>query len=348
VKADPPGDSVPRDPGLDQLLAMLTASPTPDELTGEDAALAMFLANQRPAPEMRSLRSPRVYARRAARLAAAVTIAMAGAFAGAAYAAALPAPVQHAAYRVLGFAGVPDIPRGRPPAGQPHLSSTAPASSSPTPHPRRSTGHVQPRTPSPTPRPSASSSAAAPGPGSLTMTAQHGQIVAGTSETFAGQLTERGRPVRGAKVRLLERVVGRPGWHVVAHGATGAAGRVVLVVDNLTANAAFQVTGPDATLSRPVFVIVLPPVTARLTGSSHRRYSVLTAVSPLAHAGDAEVLQIRLRGTWLSVRVHRLNGGGKAVFLIRPRPRARVYRVVLLATVEHGRSASLPVTVPAR
>jgi hypothetical protein len=42
------GDITASEPGLDALLGMLTADPTPDELTGETAALAMFRANRQP------------------------------------------------------------------------------------------------------------------------------------------------------------------------------------------------------------------------------------------------------------------------------------------------------------
>lgn len=344
MNADPPDGFVPSDPGLDRLLGMLTAGPTPDELTGESAALAMFRANHRSASAGPSRPAPGFYARRAARLAAAVTVVLAGAFAGAAYDAVLPAPVQHVAYRVLGFAGVPDISRSRPPSGRPQLGRSAPPSASPTPSPLRSIGHTSP----PTPRPSASSSGAAPGPGSLTLTVQHSQIVAGAGEVFTGRLTRRGQFIRSATLSLLERTAGRPGWHLAARGTTGARGRAVLVTADLTANAAFQLTGPDGAQSKPVLVIVLPSVSARLAVGPHRHADVLTASSPLADPGDAVVLQIWYRGAWLSVREHRLHRGGQAAFLIRPRPRSRVYRIVLLATVTHGRGASNPLTVPPR
>ena len=42
------GDIASSEPGLGALLGMLAADATPDELTGESAALAMFRANRRP------------------------------------------------------------------------------------------------------------------------------------------------------------------------------------------------------------------------------------------------------------------------------------------------------------
>ena len=105
MKADPPGDLGPGAPGLDQLLGLLTAGPTPDELARQTATLAMFRQNVRPAAARRRA----LITRRVQFAVAAVALVIA--FAGAAYAEALPAPVQHVAYRVLGFVGVPDAPR---------------------------------------------------------------------------------------------------------------------------------------------------------------------------------------------------------------------------------------------
>src|ERR1700728_1224803 len=105
MKTDPPGDLGPGAPGLDQLLGLLTAGPTPDELARQTATLAMFRQNVRPATARR-----RALVTRRLQLAVAA-VALVFAFAGAAYAEALPAPVQHVAYRVLAFAGGPAAPR---------------------------------------------------------------------------------------------------------------------------------------------------------------------------------------------------------------------------------------------
>src|SRR6202035_1024387 len=124
MKTDPPGDLGPGAPGLDQLLGLLTARPTPDELARQTATLAMFRQNVRPATARRRALVTR-------RLQFAVAgVALVVAFAGAAYAEALPAPVQHVAYRVLGFAGVPDT----------HRHASAPAGHRPAPHPHLAPG----------------------------------------------------------------------------------------------------------------------------------------------------------------------------------------------------------------
>ena len=124
---------------------------TPDELAGEQDALAMFRANVvhprarclparscRPVPAGTAFRrppaSPGAGSRRSAarvrpplrwgiRLAAAGTLALGGT-AAAAYATALPAPVQHIAHAVLGFAGVPDDSRGSAPSPHRHHHHT--------------------------------------------------------------------------------------------------------------------------------------------------------------------------------------------------------------------------------
>jgi hypothetical protein len=389
VSARPPDDIVPGEPGLDQFLELLTSGPTADELAGESAAVAMFLASQpavEAAPEQRTFwlgtvraagagipggpdvsgdarRAGRAggigrphRAGRAGRLAAAAVVALAGVFAAAAYAEALPAPVQHVAYRVLGFVGVPDArhagqaPVHRHPTGtpskhpstvpaSPHRSATAPASP-PSSSPSSSS--------SPSPRPSASGAAAPPGPGSLTVTVRSGRIVAGTPAVFTGRLTGQGKAMRGAAISLFERTAAQPGWRPAGHGTTGADGGVVLTVSDLTANALFLLTGPDGVRSQPVLVVVVPPVSVSLLNGPHGLGAVLTASSPLAAPGDVVVLQVWSGVSWQSLRARRLDSGDQAAFLVRLRARERVYRVVLRATFEHGRSVSSPVSVPAR
>jgi collagen type IV alpha len=58
IPGDLLGDITASDPGLDALLGMLTAGPTPDELTGETAALAMFRANRHPVTPVPGLHEP--------------------------------------------------------------------------------------------------------------------------------------------------------------------------------------------------------------------------------------------------------------------------------------------------
>jgi hypothetical protein len=113
-----------RDPGVSALFRGLTSDPTWDELAGERAALTMFRSvYEQPA----TVRSHRRRWRFGGRLGAAGTVvAMVGGFTAAAYAQALPAPVQHAAHQVLGWAGIPNS--GPPPA---HAAATGPH---PKPH----------------------------------------------------------------------------------------------------------------------------------------------------------------------------------------------------------------------
>jgi len=58
IPGDLLGDITASEPGLDALLGMLTADPTPDELTGETAALAMFRANRHPVTPAPGLHEP--------------------------------------------------------------------------------------------------------------------------------------------------------------------------------------------------------------------------------------------------------------------------------------------------
>src|ERR1019366_8208516 len=180
----------------------------------------MFRASQQPATAVPGRRAPGRHARRVRVLAAAVPVALACGFAAAGYAAVLPAPVQHVAYRVLGFAGVPDVHRGRPASAGSHPGGPAPArSASPTPG-----------------RPQRSAAAAA----RLSVTVARGRIAAGTGEVFVGWLTDHGRAVQGAKLSLSERAAGHPAWRPAGDATTGPDGRAVLTVPALTPDASFR------------------------------------------------------------------------------------------------------------
>jgi hypothetical protein len=151
------------DPDIRAVVALLTSGPTRQELAGQDAALAMFRAEQPgqqagPAAAATGLgrhRQARRRIRLSHRLAAAASAVVAAGFVSAGYAAVLPAPLQHAAYRILGFVGMPDSHgRARPHASHPPATgqvsppasgsgSTAPVQSrSPGPH-RSSAGRAQ-------------------------------------------------------------------------------------------------------------------------------------------------------------------------------------------------------------
>jgi len=360
------GDFVSSEPGLEALLGMLAADATPDELTGEGAALAMFRANSQPtrpfqplafgppAAEPRLLHGPGAPARRTARrsgaggrgsaqqgrraglIAAAVTLAAAAGFAVAAYTQALPSPLQQAAYHVLGFAGVPAAHHSAPNAS----SSGAPGK---TGGPSHSPGASA----SATSGPSSPAPVSLTGPAKLSVTVTNARIVAGKKDTFTARLTDKSGGVAGAGVNLLEREAGQRAWHPAGTATTGASGTAAITVSHVTVNAAFRVQGPDGTMSKPVLVIVMPPVTATF-GNPSAMIPVITASSPLADPGNTVVLQVQFGKHWTNVETAKLNAAKQAKFLIRSRFGQRKYRVVLLATASHGLSVSNAVMVPPR
>lgn len=351
METDLPDDLGPREPGLDELISVLTTGPTPAERAGEAAALAMFRASlpKATAPVRRRPHRPRRprRPRRTGRLAAAAAVALACGFAAAAYAAVLPAPVQHVAYRVLGFAGVPEAQHSapRPPrsaSASSHSTSSTPGSpsrpASPAPRPGRSV--------SPAPRASASRSAAGPVPARLSLTVAQHRIVAGGSDSLTGLLTDRrGRAVPRQQLTLLELATGQAAWQPAGHATTGSDGGAVLTVQNLTVNAWFRLTGPDGTRSRPVRLITVPAVSVTVVSGPRPGADTLTASSPFAVPGDIVVLQVRVGGRWRILRADRLGQADQAAFVVRIRLIRRVYRVALLGTATHGASASSPVVI---
>jgi hypothetical protein len=371
VKTDATGGSPAGEPGVDELLSLLASEPLRVELAGRDAAAAMFRENFRaPTPPAdrrmarRDQRALRRDVRRARLLVAAVVLLIVGGFAGAAYSAALPAPVQHIAYHVLGFVGVPDSHRARPqhtaaprprhsqPAVPPPGGASAPAapvSTSPSATPSRS-GTPRPGTgkKSPSRRPKPFRPAPPSGPVHLTATAAQAQIAAGAADTFTAILTRPdGTAVQGGQLTLIEHAAGESGWRTAAQATTGTNGRAALTVTGLTVSAKFRVTGPDDVRSQPMRVIVVPPISLAISAASHGATAVLVAKSQLADPGDRVVLQVQSGGHWVSKRIRRLDQAGKSRFTLRVRQGGREYRVVLLGTVSHGRSVSSPVQVPA-
>ena len=382
-RPDPPGplpgdllgDIASSEPGLDALLGLLTVGPTPGELAGEADALAMFRSSRRPAaappgppppepggpgPRAPGPHAPRPHApgrrassgrttgwhpRSARRLAAAVTLAAAAGLAAAAYTEALPAPLQHVAYGVLGFAGVPDAGRPAPATVSPHPPGPGRARSG-----SRSPGAAQPPSAAASPQPGASAPGAPlpAGPQALSVTVASGRIVAGGSETFTGRLTDHGRAVAGGGLSLQERQAGEPSWHPVGSATTGADGRAVVTISDLTRNAGFRLAGPHGALSRPVLVIVMPTVSASVASGPGGQDDMLTASSPLASPGNAVVLQTWTGKRWRNVQARGLNGARQVTFLVRPLGPDREYRMVLLATAAHGMSVSNTVTIPPR
>jgi len=107
-------------PALNGLVRALTADGTAAEMAGRQAALVMFRDSRRRPRRLRFAVSMST---------AAAAVALAGGTA-AAYTAALPGPVQHIAYRMLGSIGVPDTPRPAPSSGAPGLAASIPATPS--------------------------------------------------------------------------------------------------------------------------------------------------------------------------------------------------------------------------
>ena len=372
VPGDLLDDIASSEPGLDALLGLLTAGPIPEEHAGEAAALAMFRSSRRaaaalpgpfppepggPGPRAPGSHAPRPHApgRRASsprptgwrtgsarRLAAAITLAAAAGFAAAAYTEALPRPLQHVAYGVFGFAGVPDTAHHEPATVSPAPAGPGARQAQPSP------GAAPPPSASASPPPGASSPGPPlpAGPQALSVTVTSGRIVAGGSGTFTGLLTDHGRPVAGVSLSLQERQAGEQAWRPVGSATTGADGRAVVAASDLTRNAGFRLAGPHHALSRPVLVIVTPPVSASVAGGPGGQGDMLTASSPLASPGNAVVLQTWTGRRWLNVQARGLNGARQVTFLVRPLGPGREYRMVLLATAAHGMSVSNTVTIP--
>ena len=372
-------DIVSGEPGLGALFGLLTSEPTSDELSGANAALTMFRGSRptadvpgAPAPEPRApgprapgahassphapgSRAPRSAAARSAaarwnarparRLAAAVTLAAAAGLAVAAYTEALPAPLQHAAYRVLGFAGIPDAGHG-----------AAGAAGSPGPlggrHAHGAPGHAagpQPSAPaSALPGASAPATSPASGQPGLSVTVASGRITAGGSDTFTGQLSGSGQAIAGVSLGLEERAAGQQAWSLVGSATTDAGGGAIVTASGLTRNALFRLAGPGTELSQPVLVIVVPPVSATAAGGPGGRAVMLTASSPLASPGDVVVLQVWSGLRWRSAAMRNLDGSDQVTFVVRVPVKAQQYRMVLLATGDHGLSVSNTVTAKPR
>jgi hypothetical protein len=337
------------EPGLDVLLGLLTSGPTFDELAGEDTALEMYRAIEPPAIVTSGNRVPGSIARRQARrrrwLAAAGTVATAAALTIAAYTQALPAPLQNAAYHVLGFVGVPrahhagrargDVHPARPVRARRHNVSQAGGTPS---------APVVPATPEPTP----AKAAFAPDPASLSIAVPRHRIVAGQSDVLIGWLTAQGKAVPGTRLWLLERMTGWRAWHIAGQATTGPLGRAVVIVPDLTRNALFRFRGPHGALTRPVRVIVVPSVFVRLVPGPRGKAETVTAGSPLAAPGDEVILQVRLGSRWVTVQAGELHTDNRVRFVVNVAGVQRAYRVVLVATSAHGRSVSSAVIVSSR
>jgi hypothetical protein len=374
-------DIVSGEPGLGRLFGTLTSGPTPDELGGANAALAMFRTHGQPtappatavpgplAPELRAPgpRAPGAHAssphapglrasgtpnpksifnaRTPRRLATVtVTLVAAAALAVAAYTSTLPAPIQHAAWRALGFAGVPDTRHGAAgAAGAPHRAGAGPAHAAPG----AGSGTASPGSPVP----GASASASGPpgtGQAALSVAASSGRITSGGGDTFTAQLSDPGQAVAGVALRLEQRTEGQLTWRVVGSGSTDATGGATVTASGVTRNAWFRFAGQGSELSRPVLVIVVPPLMVSVSVGPGGRDDVVTVSSPFALPGDAVVLQEWSGGRWHNAAARHLNGSDQVTFMVRAPGKQQRYRAVLAATMAHGMSVSAPVMLPSR
>jgi hypothetical protein len=372
MTSDLPDDLGPADPGLEQLLTALASGPTPGELAGEQAALAMFRANIQPPPPALAARTRPMRQLKPAprqrthgfrfRLVAAATTALAGGFAAAAYMADLPAPVQHVAYQAFHVIGVPDVPRhhaatgGKNPRHSSSPSAGGHAGSSPSSrsHPTPSASGRTSSSASPSPSPSASphgspspSTTVPAGPLALSLQASSSQILAGTAVTLTGQLTGGSASDAGVTIRVMERAAGQLGWHLAGLTTTSAGGDVTFTVASLVTNARFRLADAALAHSPVVIVTVVPTVTTnlRLGPQGVKDYLAVTAV--YAHRGDEVVLQVDRNGAWVTVRSGLLTAKGRYVFVLSAQKmQGKVLQVVLLATRRHAAAVSASVTVP--
>ena len=325
----------PADPALRGLVRALTAAGTADELAGRPAALAMYRESRRRPRRLRVAFSMST---------AAAAIVLAGGI-GAAYAAALPGPVQHVAYRMLGAIGVPDTHRPAPSLGTPRAVTIPPASSARgSPPPRSSAAASSAPAPSRCPCPSGKPAAGAAS--TLVLTTARAQIPADGDAVLSGRLAAGRRPEAGVRVRLYERAAGTSGWRVAASEVTGGSGDVTLTVPGLTRNAVFRLTGPGRLDSATVLVTVIPPVSLDMAPGLLPGRARLTVTAPLADPGDVVVLQKWSGGAWHPVAAHLLGPGHRAFFTVLiPMAGGAEYRVVLPRTIAHGRSVSGPVRI---
>lgn len=329
MSTDVPDLTEPADPALDGLIRALTADGTARELAGRQAALEMFRGSRG---------RPRRHRLAVSMSTAAAAVVLAGGIA-AAYAAALPAPVQHIAYRMLGTIGVPDTPRSAPgsgarSSGTPHLAATIP------PAHRTSAAAT---CPCPTGSPG---TAAAP---NLTVVAVLTRIPANAGDVFSGRLASGGRPEAGVRVQLFEHVANGPGWQAAGSAVTDHNGDVTVTVTHLTTNASFRLAGPGGAVSQTVRITVIPPVYVAVVPGLLARVDRLTIWVPYAPAGDAVVLQELSGGVWHRVGERLLGQYHLARFTVLVPLSGHVeYRVVLPATTAHGWSASRWIRVAAQ
>ena len=331
-----PAEPGSREPGLDHLIRALTADGYPHELAGRDAALAAFRAASRAEHRRSRFALPREL-RLPTRLSA-VTAALVAGIAGvtaAAYAQALPAPVQHIAYSVLAPLGVPNsqgsatpTPAGKKPGSAP---GSAPTGGQPTASPSSSSPH-----PTPAASPAKTGSA-------LVLTVGRVQLPAGGTDAISGQLTYRGHPEPGVRVRLLKQAAGAAGWQRVGSAVTGPHGRVRFGPLRITKNVVFRLAVSGGQGSAQVSVTAIPRVQFwQVPGPLTDRF---VAVARFGDPGDTVVLQQLSGGKWQAVATQTLGAARRTVFAVpvTATVAGADYRAVLQPTSVHGAGVSVPV-----
>jgi hypothetical protein len=182
----------------------------------------------------------------------------------------------------------------------------------------------------------------------LAISAAQRQITAGDGVRITAAASRGGHPVAGVSLSLAERAAGQATWQLVGQATTGTAGRAVLEIASLTANASFRVTGPGHATSGELTIVVIPAVTVSVDSGAHGKSEMLVVSAPLAQPGDVVELESLAGGQWQVLHTHLLRPGTQTTFAVVPRKISVTYRVVLVATAEHGQSVSGSITVAGR
>lgn len=206
-----------------------------------------------------------------------------------------------------------------------------------------------------------------------------GRLVAGGRVVITADLTSHGRAVQGTELGLFEQAAGQRHWRLVTLARTGAHGTVMLPVRGLRTNARFLVKDAGRDVSKPLAIVVVPPVTLRLHVGKHGKQDVLSVRCRFAAAGEVVRLQVRQGsraqpghgqpghgpgnagsrraghpangrpdGKWQTIGMGRVGANGTVSFEITRPDVGLVYRVVLLATAAHGQSVSNIVVITMR
>jgi hypothetical protein len=376
---DPLEELRSRDAGVRELVSALVSAPTEDELSGEQAALALFAAfRSPPAPAQaprasrvlrhrhrRPSKAPRRSFRLGLRLATAATaVALVGGFAVAGYAAVLPEPIRAALDAVLpsvlnnGLLGAKSLVQ----ASQPPVTPTRGAHPSHRHHGPAGTGSPKPspsgsHRASPSPSPSHTrhdhqrhehhhAAKATHNHGGLSVRPSASQVPLGGVVRFAVTVTSHGKPVPDVPLRLVE----YPAWGEHRYWqppqgqtVTDQQGQASFTVAGfeLHVNASFQVTGPGSLHSGKIKITVIPPVWAAIFGQWHDQpQDNLFANCPLAEQGDTAILEVLRHGHWHVVTTTQFHHFDVVVFPIDQDQANRTYRVIVPATKLHGRSVS--------